>query len=189
MQLDKDLLIRKIIDRAELTGFHLVTESNPADSVFQKGSVIMIANYAVIAVCFADKQDDSVINVWKENEFGMNRVLLTSEDNGLLIDGYMIIVLKETPCEEDLKAIREIETDTSVCRKHVVWPIGTDELKWESRLKYVTVLSLPIEVDIAKGEHDNFNLPPIAQEILDLYAKKGSYKAVQDILEKKANEN
>lgn len=108
----------------------------------------------------------------------MWRFVKKSEDAGLFIDGYIAIAVSEKPDGELRSVVREVESDTSVCRKHVLWPVAG---AWTERLQAITTLGLP-NVVAATAAVSQPDLPVLAQRALLLYADRKSYEAVANTL-------
>ncbi len=84
---------------------------------------------------------------WREVQAWFDVLLLERERDGEgTFDGYLTLILSASPRDADLQVLREIEADTSVCRKHVLWPgkHGFDDIP--SLLLHVTALALPSSV-------------------------------------------
>ncbi len=91
--------------------------------------------------------------------------LLKSEENqGRLIDGYLLLAIPSKPDAALLAQVRRIESDTSVCRKHVLWP--EENHSWLPTLYAVTTLGLPSSSKIV-GEVKLPELPWAASRALD----------------------
>ncbi len=112
------------------------------------------SHYAQIALCIVgDCAVDSLLSAMEKWQLKLDELLMNQEmENSTVIDGYLILAIPESPEDELRGVIRRVEMDTSVCRKHVVWPEpgDTPEVKWR-RIFKVTALGLPPSPGLAKG--------------------------------------
>ncbi len=121
--------------------------------------------YAQIALCLVQECTiDALLSqteIWQEK---LDEQLLRQEQKqATVIDGYLMLILPESPDKRLRAYIREVEMDTAVCRKHVVWPEpgARPEEKWR-RIFKVTALGLPPTPALLRGAQ----MPPLnaAQE-------------------------
>jgi hypothetical protein len=149
------------------------------DASLPANTWIWSSPFAVLAVVPLASNDISIFtNQVSAGKEWMWRFLKKSEDAGVFIDGYLAVALPEEPEGSLRSAVREVEADTSVCRKHVVWP---KEGSWSERLRAITTVGLP-EVSPTTEVVAQPDLPVLAQRALSLYAERKSYEAVADIL-------
>ncbi len=87
-------------------------------------------------------------------------------------------MLGEEPDREAKEVIQELEQNTKVCRKHVLWPSG-DGTKLE-RSQYVTVLSLPRPFGDAVATESSFSISKEAKKILLEYERQGNLDRLID---------
>lgn len=186
---DREILITKVKELANQTGFAEGSIPESLKERWSPGNLLMASNYAILIVGFAEENSSkSVSDTWMGLQSAVGEMLLTFEKDGMLIDGYLIVALPERPDEALHASIREMELNTSVCRKHVVWPLDTSDKKWDNRLRYVTVLGLPANTGIPNSNLESKkSLPPKAKEVLDLYDKGESYKAILEYITNKSS--
>jgi hypothetical protein len=100
------------------------------------------SSYARLLAIFVPKPDLVTFNIC--TEVGCEWLDETPIASGDRIDNYLLLIVTETPSKEMREAIRAIELDPTICRKHVAWPEDTAEpdLKW-ARILRVTVLGVP----------------------------------------------
>ncbi len=151
----------------------LFNESNE----IPENSLVFNNSYALVVSCFIQLgKDDIVSHISKQKEemhSVIRNVLLELETSkGLIIDGYLLIVLSEKPNKENLEAILKIEQDTKVCRKHILWPASNGEDI--DRVQYVTFFNLPEPLAFASSEEGSFELSKSAQLLLQEYEHQKS---------------
>lgn len=115
---------------------------------------IWAGRYAQIALCIVKECSIEKISDAKDGwQQKLDESLVRQEQANLtVIDGYLILALPAPP-DDSLRAhIREVEMDTFICRKHVVWPEQGDapEEIWRRVFK-VTVLGLPPSPELSRG--------------------------------------
>ena len=102
--------------------------------------------YALVAIYKASPEESGtsslLIKVKEDMHIFIRKVLSFLENKkGLIVDGYLVIELNHEPDDTTKEILQEIESDTKVCRKYIVWP-AEDESSLD-RLKFITILSLP----------------------------------------------
>lgn len=106
--------------------------------------------------------------------------LKAEEKRGHLIDGYLLLAMPSKPDGTLLADVRRVESDTSVCRKHVLWPDA--DHGWTVTLSAVTTLGLPsatpVSSDVIEPE-----LPLVAKRALDEREKGASFDDVAAVIE------
>ncbi len=100
---------------------------------------------------------------------------------GRLLDAYLLLAFDGRPSGEDLEvALYELEQETAICRRHVLWP--DDEGSWQPSLDEVTVSAIPaadrIEVDL-----DEDALPEPARWVLQRFGELTHATRVWDEVE------
>lgn len=95
------------------------------------------------------------------------------ERKGTFLDGYVVFAFETKPTENLATAIRDLEADSKICRKHAVWPEGKS---WIPRLHYVTTLGLP-SVAESVVQSEKTKMPALATKALRLYSERKSYEA------------
>lgn len=149
------------------------------------GTLVMNNSYALMVCCTVLSEDDEIgvsLKRAKEEMHGfIRRALLALENQkGLIIDGYLLIILNQAPKPEVKEVVREIEADTKVCRKHIVWPL-TDETGLD-RLQFVTILSLPEPLHDIPTNTTDFKLSAEASSLLNKYDELGSLDRLLDTI-------
>ena len=123
---------------------------------------IWAGRYAQIALCIVKESSIDAIRDAKESwQQKLDELLIRQEQANLtVIDGYLILALPDCPDDRLRTYIREVEMDTFICRKHVVWPEKEDvaEVKWR-RIFKVTALGLPPSPELAGG----VNMPALSE--------------------------
>jgi hypothetical protein len=152
-------------------------------STVPEGVLVMHNQYALIACsCVNDSETKAAIalkSVQEKLHNFVREVLLEFENQkGLIVDGYLLLVLGEEPDKETREVIQELEQNTKVCRKHVLWSYG-DEVNLE-RTQYVTVLSLPRPLGEAAEVESSFSISKEAKNILMEYEKQGNLDRLMD---------
>jgi len=148
-----------------------------------EGVLVMHNQYSLIACCIiSDSENDikSALQSKKEDMHNIVRKILLELENhkGLIVDGYLLMVLNKAPEKNGREAIQELEQDTKVCRKHVLWPSADgDSLE---RTQYVTVLSLPRPLDNAPEPTSSFSLSESAEKLLHEYEIQGNLDRLMD---------
>lgn len=169
----------------------LLSESGFVDSLQLIGSfstvpdgvLIMKNQYALIVCSCVDLSEEKAAIALKSAQEKLHNflreVLLDLEgQKGLIVDGYLLLVLGEEPDKEAREVIQELEQNTKVCRKHVLWPSGDgDKLE---RTQYVTVLSLPRPLVETVAAESSFSISDEAKKILMEYEKQGNLDRLMD---------
>ncbi len=118
------------------------------------GGRIWAGRYAQIALCIVgDAAVGSLLSSLDGWQLKLDELLTKQEmENSTVIDGYLILAIPESPGDELRGVIRRVEMDTSICRKHVIWPEpgDTSEERWR-RIFKVTALGLPPSPGLTKG--------------------------------------
>lgn len=149
------------------------------------GVLVMHNSYALMIGCEILSEGNevgiSLIRIKEEmHSFIRNALLILENKKGLIVDGYLLIVLNHAPESAFKDVIREIEADTKVCRKHIVWPLadgaGLD------RLQFVTILSLPEPLHGNSTNTNNFELSAGASALLHKYKELGSLDRLLDVI-------
>lgn len=147
------------------------------------GILVMHNQYSLVACCIIpDTKSDieSLLQSKKEDMHNFVRNILLELENhkGLIIDGYLLMILSKEPENDGREAIQELEQDTKVCRKYVLWP-SSDGNSLE-RTQYVTVLSLPRPLDNAPDPKSSFSLSQSAEKLLLEYETQGNLDRLMD---------
>ncbi len=154
-------LLRSLQNHLEPVGFRQETVLPSFDNYRPPTrSFLWRSAYAVVLLC-AIKVDDrqDLIASKDEASLWMDTLLAKMELSGRFLDGYLILAFEEKPVSDSLReSIRLIEEDTSVCRKHVLWP---KDGSWEGRLMRLTVLSLPAPQEPAEP----IEIPVLPEEL------------------------
>ncbi len=115
----------------------------------------------------------------------MARQLTESERRAKFIDGYLLFSLPEAPTDALRESVQQVKLDTSICRKHVLWPSADND--WSEGLWTVTVLGLPAIGGDGGGVATIPKLPPIADRALELYRRHKSYETSASKLREEAH--
>jgi len=141
----------------------------------EHGDQIWGSKYSMIALWkVSNCSINSIVDAKRVGQQTIDEVItLREKEYSTVIDGYLILVLPERPDEKLREFIRQIEMDTGVCRKHVVWPEdgASPEEIWR-RIFKVTVLGLPSSPGPASG----VNMPNLdeSQKRIWSHIRKGS---------------
>ena len=108
------------------------------------------------------------------------RYLTQQQGNRRLIDGYLLLLMPTKPDEALRPVVQQIELNTSVCRKHVIWP--DEDGNWSSALGTVTTLGLP-EVTFSLEPITEPEIPAIARQALAALRGKKSFRDVAGEIE------
>jgi hypothetical protein len=115
---------------------------------------IWAGRYAQIALCMVKECSiDALMDAKERWQQKLDESLVRQEQANLtVIDGYLLLALPAPPDDSLRARIREVEMDTFICRKHVVWPEKGElpEERWR-RLFKVTVLGLPPSPPLSGG--------------------------------------
>jgi hypothetical protein len=110
--------------------------------------------------------------------------LLLSAEKRLsgVVDGYLLLSLGYEPDMELLSLIRNIELDTTACRKIFVWPVAGDspESRWQ-RLWRTTVIALPESPSPGRM----LELPELKEPVREIWreiSRSGSGNAARKLL-------
>ena len=153
--------------------------SIPDGVLVMHNSYALIVGYEVLSE--GDEIGVSLMRTKEELHSFIRKVLLALENQkGLIVDGYLLIILNQTPETAAKEVIREIEADTKVCRKHIVWPL-TDGTGLD-RLQFVTILSLPEPLHRNSTNTTHFELSAEARTLLSKYNGLGSLDRLLDAI-------
>lgn len=150
------------------------------------GTLVMHNGYAIMVGCEVLSEDNGVASLMLAKEemhsFIRKALLALENQKGLIVDGYLLIILNQAPETEVREMIREIEADTKVCRKHIVWPLpngaGLD------RLQFVTIFSLPEPLHNNSTNTANFELSSEAKALLSKYNELRSLDRLLDTIKR-----
>jgi len=101
-----------------------------------------VSDFAILALVTVAKSEVQCLEqTFLDSSEWVSLALKAEENKGRLVDGYLLLALPSKPDHPVLAEVRRIENDTTICRKHVVWPDrdGT----WSNTLDAVTILGLP----------------------------------------------
>jgi hypothetical protein len=122
------------------------------------------SDFAILALVHVSKADLMCIDQTLSFASQWLLPLLEGEEkSGRLIDGYLLLALPAKPDGDLLTRVREIERETSLCRKHVLWP--DDDNSWSASLNGVTTLGLPAAAP-PSGALVEPTLPSVATQAL-----------------------
>jgi len=177
-----EILKRHLDELARPVGFRLVGAPSTLDEVSApEQTLIWESSFAVLALVPVPSVK---VEALTKSEAGgrewMWRRLTQSERIGKFLDGYLVFALPARPDSSMHAATRKVELDTSVCRKHVIWPIN--ETDWKEQLWGVTVLGLPTVQRVVPTTLATPALPPIAARALQLYRQTENYETTAERL-------
>lgn len=114
-----------------------VEETNPPGE-----TLIWTSSFAVVALVpvFGLISEALRSTAHDAQEWLWRRITL-EEEKARFLDGYLLLALPTAPIDALRGEVREIELETSVCRKHVIWPDADGG--WTQKLWAVTCLGLP----------------------------------------------
>jgi hypothetical protein len=159
----------------------LVADISPIpDKVF-----VMHNSYSLVVICQPLLEECtteySLMQVQEKMHAFIRGVLLALENQkGLIVDGYLLIALNQEPNAQIEEAVRKIELDTKVCRKHIIWPAGDES--GLARLQFITILSLPEPLYGNSTNTTPFELSTEANALLSKYVELGSLDRLLDAI-------
>jgi hypothetical protein len=112
------------------------------------------------------------------------QLLVMEERRGRFFDGYLLFALHTTPDEKLRPIVQKISLDTTVCRKHVVWP--SEDGEWREQLWSVTALGLPKIDEMDDKVATDPQIPQVAKQALQLYKRYKNYAKVAEKLQMEA---
>jgi hypothetical protein len=153
------------------------------DLTIPDGAFVMHNSYGLMAameVLATGDEPAGVLNQCQEDmqDFIRKSLMFLENRKGLIVDGYLILVLQKEPDIKIKDLIREMELNTKVCRKHVVWP--KDGLAGLDRLQFITVLSLPKPLPSNAINDSSYDLSVKAKILIDEYRNLKSLDRVLD---------
>ena len=175
-------LKQQLDELAAPVGFEFAGLAEPIDDIRPPDhTLVWESRFALLAVIVLE---DSTVEALKSASSAAEewiwRRMITNERQAKFIDGYLVFALHDEPSDDLHVATRELELDTSTCRKHVIWP--TKEKNWRDQLWEVTVLGLPDMSPAANVTVELPSLPDAARESLVYYDECKSYrKAVEKL--------
>jgi hypothetical protein len=142
-------------------------------------SYALVVGYAVLPEACATR---SLLMEEKEQmHVFIRKILFALENNkGLIVDGYLLLSLDHEPNSIIEETVRDIEMDTKVCRKHVVWPSANKGSL--DRLQFITILSLPEPFSSSSECTTPFELSTEANILLAKYDELGSLDRLLDAI-------
>lgn len=146
-----------------------------------EGAFVMQNSYALMVGYQTLSESINLPHIIEEMHSFIRKVLLDLENQkGLLVDGYLVILLNQAPDEATKEVVREVELDTKVCRKHVVWPL-VDRIGLD-RLQFITVLALPEPLHSHSANTTHFELSAEASTLLSEYKKLGNLDRLINVI-------
>jgi len=147
------------------------------------GVTIMNNQYALVMYSSIADSEQGIKNVLRSTleklHSSFRDVLIALENKkGLIVDGYLLLVLKEEPSDDVKDYIQEIEQNTKVCRKHVLWPSESGNNL--ERSQYVTILSLPKPLNEASNTESKFSISKRGNMYLTEYRNLGNLDRLLD---------
>lgn len=139
------------------------------------------SDFAFLALVSVPENDaGSLDRTFFEASGWMSLALKAEEKLGHLIDGYLLLAMRSKPDATLLAEVRRVESDTSVCRKHLLWP--DEDRTWTATLYAVTTLGLPSATPASNAVTEP-DLPFVAKRALDERANGISFEDVASLIE------
>jgi hypothetical protein len=182
-----DVLVQQLSRLGDSVGFKF---EGTADSITgthpPSGTLLWLSSFAVIAVApISASTLEGIVSTTEAAREWLWRRLVFDEQKAKFLDGYLIIALPVKPDTDLRGAISDIELDSVVCRKHVIWP--TKEGDWSERLWSVTCLGLPNVSHVLVPDSIVMpTLPDTANRSLTYYEIHKNYEAAADKLREEA---
>lgn len=150
-----------------------------------KGTLTWVSSFAIMALIpITESTSDILEPVSDQASEWIWQLLIMKERRGQFFDGYLIFALPTIPDKKLRPIVQKISLDTTVCRKHVIWPSENGE--WREQLWAVTALGLP-EIDRINDKAAMApQIPQAAKQALHLYQKHKNYVTVAEKLQKEA---
>tara|TARA_R110002072_G_scaffold70641_1_gene170387 strand:- start:383 stop:964 length:582 start_codon:yes stop_codon:yes gene_type:complete len=147
------------------------------------GAFVMHNSYGLMAAMEILETGDELLRVLNQCQEDMQdyirkSLMFLENRKGLIVDGYLILVLQKEPEIKIKDLVREMELNTKVCRKHVVWPM--EGLAGLDRLQFITVLSLPKPLPSNAINNSGYDLSVKAKILIDEYRSLKSLDRVLD---------
>lgn len=112
-------LCRELDSSALIAGFKSESPRSPNPGL-AKESRLWTSAFAVILLTPAEPASSAGLHeTWKSSGAWLDGLLVDFESKGQNLDGYAVFALPQKPDEELALAVRQMELDTTVCRKHV----------------------------------------------------------------------
>ena len=157
------------------------TEAPLEDELTTRGLELWRSDFAILALVRVPEADAASLDqTFNHASEWISRLLKAEEKKGRLIDGYLLLAMPSKPDGALLAQVRRVESDTSICRKHVLWP--EPDLSWSSTLNAVTTLGLP-STEPVSGEVTEPLLPWAAGRALEARANGLSFDDVASLIE------
>jgi hypothetical protein len=139
------------------------------------------SDFAFLALLSLPENDAALLDqTFLDGSAWMSLALKAEEKRGHLIDGYLLLAMPSKPDAALLAEVRRVESDTSVCRKHVLWPDA--DHGWTATLSAVTTLGLPSATP-AGNEVTEPELPFVAKRALEERENGTSFEDVASVIE------
>lgn len=137
-------LVQQVTALGSSVGF--ILEEGPALPIEETKppaeTLIWTSSFAVMAVVpVLGLASEALRSTTHEAQEWLWRRITIEEKSARFLDGYLLLALSTAPIDALRSEVREIELDTSDCRKHVIWPDA--ESGWDQKLWAVTCLGLP----------------------------------------------
>lgn len=173
-------LVQELDQLATTAGFRMGTA--PEIGAAAPPNLKFWANDFAFLVLLVLPENDSALlsRTFLEGSAWMSLVLKAEEKRGRLIDGYLLLAIPSKPDAAMLTEVRRVESDTSVCRKHVLWP--NTNYGWTAPLSAVTTLGLPSAMP-ADNEVIEPDLPFVAKRALEERENGASFEDVASVIE------
>ena len=150
-----------------------------------KGTLIWANSFAIMAlVPITETTSDTLEHVSNQASEWIWQLLVMKERRGQFFDGYLLFALPTIPDKKLRPILQKISLDTTVCRKHVIWP--SEDGEWREQLWTVTALGLPEIGEMNDKVATAPQIPQVAKQALQLYKKHKNYMTVAEKLQLEA---
>jgi hypothetical protein len=176
-------LLNELESLGAAVGFKTIDSIEAIDDIIPPSNIkVYLSSFAyLILVPIESMELEALESTVKIAQDWIWRLLVQEERRANYIDGYLLLVLPEFPNNNLWSHIQQIVLDTSVCRKHVLWP--SKDGNWSERLWSVTALGLPQAQNVKSGTVLIPKLPWAAERALQLYNDSGTYdKTAEEVL-------
>ena len=174
-------LRRQVTALGAPVGFVLEGSPSPAEeSNLPEATLIWTNPFAIMMLVPVPEFSETLQPTAHDAQEWLWQRITDEEKRARLLDGYLLLALSTMPLDALRSEVSQIELDTSVCRKHVIWPNAQGS--WDHKLWAVTCLGLPETQLFAR---DNLVMPPlpaVASRTLKYYEADQNYEAVADKL-------
>jgi len=166
---------------------NFVLEPSPAqagENQPPEGTLIWTNSFAVMILVPVPGSNETLQPTAHDAQEWLWQRITDEEKRARFLDGYLLLALSTMPVNALRSEVSQIELDTSVCRKHVIWPNAQGS--WDHKLWAVTCLGLPETQHFAREDLVMPALPAVASRALKYYEADQNYQTVADKLVEEA---